>query len=443
MPNQCEIIIMDTVNHKITQTPPNKNNNFIKNNNLLTLLTTLSLLTAIAGCGNKEAAPPTVRPALTYKIPASGGTEIDVYSGEIRARVEADHAFRINGKIIKRLVDAGANVKRGQVLAQLDPLDAKLNADAARAQVNAQQTEADFADAELKRFRDLFTKGFVSQSALDQKINLANASRARLDAQKASANVSLNQAGYATLVAEMDGVVTQVLAEAGQVVNAGQAVMKVANPKEKELLIAVPEAKMSEFRQDKKGAQDKRPIRVHLWSSPEKNYPATVREIAGAADPTTRTYAARLSITGADDIGLGMSAYAAFVGSDAAGTFAVPLSSLYVKGDTKGDTKGNSTGVWQIAADGKVTFKVVTVVQYRETTALISATTIKAGDSIVAAGVHKLRDGEVVKPIMDTQVKGDGKVAYTMDSPNAPGAAPAIAEIQIKQFDQSSPTAKQ
>jgi membrane fusion protein, multidrug efflux system len=140
-----------------------------------------------------------------------------------------------------------------------------------------------------------------------------------------------------------------------------------------------------------------------------------VREIAGAADPTTRTYAARLSIAGADDIGLGMSAYAAFVGSDAEGTFAVPLSSLYVK--------GNNTGVWQIATDGKVTFQAVTVVQYRETTALISATAIKAGDSIVAAGVHKLRDGEVVKPIVDTQVKGDGKVAYMTDTPNSHSVA--------------------
>jgi membrane fusion protein, multidrug efflux system len=377
----------------------------------------LSMLVFIGACSKSEPPPTAPRPALAYKITNTSGVDLDVYSGEIRARQEADHAFRVGGKIQKRLVDAGATVKRGQALAQLDPQDVRLAADAARAQVSAQQTEAEFAEAELKRFRDLFQKGFVSQSALDQKINLANAARARLDAQKASANVSLNQAGYATLLAETDGVVTQVMAEAGQVVAAGQAVMKVANPRERELAITVPEAKIGDFRSaaSLKGAAKgestpNRAIRVHLWSAPEKVYPGRVREIAGAADPVTRTYAVRVSLTEVDDaIGLGMSAFAAFAGTDAAGSFSVPLSSVYAKGST--------TGVWVIAADGKVTLKPVTVIQYRERTALVSSQTVKPGDTIVAAGVHKLRDGEVVKAIVDTEVKGDGKVALAPASP--------------------------
>jgi RND family efflux transporter MFP subunit len=288
--------------------------------------------------------------------------------------------------------------------------------------VTAQQTEADFADAELKRYRDLFSKGFISQSALDQKINVANAARARLDAQKATANVSLNQAGYATLVAQTDGVVTQVTAEAGQVVAQGQAVLKIANPNELELAISIPESRIGDFR----GANLKRPIRVHLWSKPEIFYAGKVREVSGAADATTRTYAVRIAVTvgkeNKDSVGLGMSAFAAFVGSEEPGSFAVPLSALYAK--------GSNIGVWQIGPDGKVTLKPVTVMQYRETNALVTSTQVKPGDTIVAAGVQKLRDGEVVKPLVDPQVKGDGKVAFVPNAaPNATPAGPGIPQL--------------
>jgi len=377
---------------------------------LTTLAAVATLLALMAGCSKQDAPASVIRPALAYKVTAGGGADLDVYSGEIRSQHEVDHAFRVGGKIARRLVDAGATVKRGQPLAELDPQDVKLAADAARAQVSAQQTEADFANAELKRYRDLFTKGFISQSALDQKINLANAAAAKLDAQKASANVSINQAGYATLLAQIDGVVTQVNAEAGQVVAQGQAILRVANPSELELVIAVPESRIGDFR----GANLKRPIRVHLWSSPETFYQGTVREVSGAADAVARTYAARVSVAVPPGqkaaIGLGMSAFAAFVGVDAPGTFAVPLSALYAQ--------GSNIGVWKIAADGSVTLKPVTVVQYRETNALVKSDAIKPGDIIVAAGVQKLREGQVVKPLVDPAVKGDGKVAQ----------APASAE---------------
>jgi len=385
------------------------NNKINKFKSLATNLVLSTLLLTLLSCSKQATVTDTIRPALAYKITANSRTDIDVYAGEIRARIEADHAFRVGGKMNKRLVDAGASVKRGQALAQLDPQDVKLTSEAARAQVNAQQTEADFATAELKRFRELFMKGFVSQSALDQKINVSNAALARLDAQKATANVAVNQASYTTLVAEMDGVVAQVMVEAGQVVVAGQAVMKIANPREKELIIFIPEAKISAFRQEAAAKNKvKRSIRVHLSSNPEKFYAAAIREIGGVADTVTRTYTARIAINAEnEDIVLGMSGFAAFEGASTQDAIAVPLSSLYVR--------GNVTGIWQISADNKVSLKPVTVLQYRETTALIRSSTLKIGDSIVAAGVHKLLEGEMVKPIVDKEVKGDGKVAYAID----------------------------
>ena len=379
----------------------------------------LTLAFGLGGCTKQDTNPVQARPALAYKIPPTSGVDSEVFAGDIHARVEADHAFRVAGKIAQRLVDAGAVVKKGQALARIDGQDIKYAADAGKAQVAAQQTEAEFADAELKRFQDLFGKGFVNKSALDQKVNVANAAKARLDAARAQSSVSINQEGYATLTAETNGVVTQVMAEAGQVVAAGQAVMKIANPQEKELSISVPEAKLGEFKG--KGAVP-RELRVALWSNPGKYYKAKIREVGGAADPVTRTYAVRVTLLEIDDaIQLGMSAYAVFAGANEADTLAVPLSSLYVRDKT--------TGVWQIATDGKVALKAVTVIQYRETSAVIKATngSVKPGDLIVAAGVHKLREGEVVKPILDPVVTGDGKVANAPAPMAAPEAEPKHA----------------
>lgn len=386
---------------------------------------------ALASCQQPELTTQAPRPALAYQIKAGAGAETELYAGEIRARFEADHAFRVGGKIVQRLLDTGVKVKQGQVLARLDPQDTKLASDAAVSQVAAQKTEADFAENELTRYRDLFAKGFISQSALDQKNSLANAAKARLDAVRAQAAVSINQAGYATLVAEMDGVVTQVFAEAGQVVTAGQAVMRIANPKEKELAISAAESKLADFR--KVFAQPGVPanLRVALWSQPGKYYSARIREISAAADAVTRTYAVRLSLQNPDEaIQLGMSAYAVFAAANETNTLTVPLSAIYVKGDPTGDPKRDTAGVWLIAADGKVSLKAITVLQYRETTAFIEPAAggvggIKAGDLIVAAGVHKLREGEIVKPIIDPIIKGDGKVAYLPG--NSASDAPLIA----------------
>lgn len=370
----------------------------------VTLVVALGVLAGTAGCSKIEPSTNNLRPALAYRVGSLSGIETDLYPGEIRARHEADHAFRISGKMVARLVDAGSLVKRGQPLARLDPQDTKLAADATNANAAAAETEATFADAEYRRFKGLFAKGFVSQSALDQKLNVANAAKARLESARAQASVSINQAGYAVLTAEQDGVVTQVMAESGQVVAAGQAVLRIANPAEKELSISVPEAKIGEFRSAGAKGTAPKALRVATWSFPDKYYQAKVREVGAAADPVTRTYPVRVSIQDTDDsVQLGMTAFALFVGAGDADTLAVPLSSLYVKGAI--------TGVWLIAADGKVSLKPVTVLQYKENVALVK-NGIKAGDLIVAAGVHKLREGEVVKPVTDPQVTGDGKVAH-------------------------------
>ena len=206
----------------------------------------------------------------------------------------------------------------------------------------------------------------------------------------------------------MDGVVTQVMAESGQVVAAGQAVMRIADPGKKELAISAPESKIADFRRLGINGSQVRDLRVATWAQPDKYYAAKVREVSAAADPLTRTYAIRVSLQNADDnVQLGMSAFAVFIGGNEAESIAVPLSALYVKKSSAGMV----TGVWQIDAGGRVSLMAVDVIQYKEDAAIVKGG-LKIGDLIVAAGVHKLREGEVVKPIVDPRVTGDRKVAH-------------------------------
>lgn len=366
---------------------------------IIVLASVAASLGSLNGCSKADAETNVVRPALVFKVGQNAGIDAEVYPGEVHSRVEADMGFRIGGKMIARLVDQGATVKQGQPLARLDPQDVKLAADASRANVSATKAEYDFAEAEANRFKTLLDKTFISQSAYDAKVNTRDAAKARYESAQAQAAMNMNQTGYATLLADQDGVVTQVMAEAGQMVAQGQSVMRIANPREREVAITVSESRISEFRAEK----DSKQLHIKLSSAPDKLYPAKVREIGAAADPATRTYPVRVSFIKADDdVKLGMSAYVAFLGATNGGQIAVPLSSIYQQGD--------KTLVWVVGADNKLVPRHVSIVKYRENAALVTGP-IKAGDLIVAAGVHKLREGQVVKPVTDPLITGNNQVA--------------------------------
>ena len=212
-----------------------------------------------------------------------------LYTGEVRARYESDLAFRIGGKIVERRVDVGAVVKPGQLLARLDPADAGLNAEAARAQLAAAENEFAYARAEVLRYRDLVAKNFVSRSVLDAKETAFRSATARVEQARAQASVAGRQAGYTSLLADQPGVITAVGAEVGQVVKDSAVVMKLARDGEREVLIAVPESRIGEL---KKAGR----VEVRLWTQPDVALAGRVREIAPSADAATRTYAVRVSI---------------------------------------------------------------------------------------------------------------------------------------------------
>jgi RND family efflux transporter MFP subunit len=280
-------------------------------------------------------------------------------------------------------VDAGARVTRGQVLARLDPEDAKLASQAAHAQLASAESDFALARSELDRYADLLARKFISQSAFDVKQNAFNASRARAEQARSQAAITGNQASYTTLAADADGVVISVSAEPGQVVTAGQPVLRLARAGEKEVVLNAPESQLARF----KPGQE---VTIGLWADPANVFRGRVREIAGGADPVTRTYTVRVATIDAPaGAQLGMTANVIFNPAGDSRQVLLPLSAL----------AGERTqpAVWVVdPATSQVRLKPVTVGQYREDGVSITGG-LAEGDVVVTAGVHKLRAGQAVR----------------------------------------------
>ncbi len=349
------------------------------------LLGTLALTLAftLAGCGNGKAVTEPVRPVLTQKVAAGAAATRDVYSGEVRARHEADLGFRVAGKIVARTVDAGARVAKGQVLARLDPEDARLAAEGARAQLAAAEGDLALAKSELERHADLLAKRFISASAFDAKKNAFNASQARFEQMKSQSAISANQAAYTTLFADAGGVVTAVHAEPGQVVAPGQPVLKLARSGEKEVVVNAPEGQLGRFRV----GED---VALSLWAEPGKSFRGRIREVAGGADPVTRTYQVKVSaLDPPASAQIGMTASVHFQPALDAALVLLPLSAIA--------GERGAPAVWIVdPKTSKVQLRRVKVGQFREDGATILEG-LAPGEIVVTAGVHKLRAEQLVR----------------------------------------------
>lgn len=339
------------------------------------------LALALVACKTEEKSAPPVRTVLVQTVTATKGSGIMLLNGEVRARHESDLGFRVGGKVIARLVDVGTVVHPGQILARLDATDLQHTQQAARAQVAAAESDLALAKAELARSADLLARQFVSQSAYDAKLSLFQAAQARFEQAREQAAVSRNQTGYAALTADHAGVVIAVLTEAGQVVGAGQPVIRLAQSGELEVVVAVAEDDLPRIRSAGK-------VAVKLWARPELALQAKVREIAAAADPASRTFTVRLSLVAPPaNLPLGLTA-----------TVELPVSGLdgiQVPGAAVVNT-GQGPRVW-VVENGKTVSRAVRVSRYRDEDIVLNAG-LKAGDRVVVAGANLLTAGMVVTP---------------------------------------------
>ena len=345
-------------------------------------LALLALPSLLAACHPAEPSPDPARPVLTMIVTPGAFAGHDVYSGELRARYETDLGFRVGGKIEARLVDAGARVRKGEPLARLDPQDARLAARAASAQVASAQADATLARAELERYRDLLARKFISASAFDAKQNAHDAAQARLEQARSQAAITTNQTQYTTLVADADGVVMSTMAEPGQVVTAGQPVLRLARDGEKEVVVNAPEGELTRFHVGDAA-------RVSLWADSAHPLQGRVREIAGGADPATRTYAVRISVTDPPPTAqLGMTANVALRGFESTRVL-LPLSAL------AHERVDPAVYVFDPATQ-RVKLRKVSIGEFREDGVVVTAG-LDAGERVVVGGVQKLRPDEPVR----------------------------------------------
>ncbi|MFD1987459.1 efflux RND transporter periplasmic adaptor subunit [Mesorhizobium newzealandense] len=356
----------------------------------------------LAGCSQEKAeVKDIIRPVKVVEIAQTHDTRTLSYSGSVRARTESALAFRVNGKITERLVDIGQHVASGDVLARIDPIDYDLSVKSAQAALDAAERQVETVELARKRAEQLFAKNFAPKSQLEQATLTYDQAVATRDSARSTLDQAKNQVGYTDLKADRDGIVTAVNADVGQVVGSGTPVVTVAVDGEKEVLIAVPEMEIAEFKPGKV-------VKAGFWSDDRLALEGKVREVAGSADPQSRTFAVRVSLPGDSRVLLGMTANIEASAANERRLVSVPLSALA--------EQGSQSIVWTVdrGAD-TVHARTVKVAEFAADGVRV-AEGLKPGDVVVAAGTQFMTENLKVKLAGDTvlqsaSVAGDDRDA--------------------------------
>jgi RND family efflux transporter MFP subunit len=302
------------------------------------------------------------------------------FTGVISARVQSNLGFRVPGKVIERLVDIGETVRAGQPLMRMDPTDLELALAAREKAVAAARALAVQTAADEARHRELRKAGWSTQQKYDEVKAALDATTAQLEAAEAEAKVARNEVSYALLLADVDGTVVDTLAEPGQVVAAGQTVVRLAHVGPREATVNLPETVRPAI-----GS----PAQARLYGSSRADSPARLRQLSDAADPATRTYEARYVLEGeAARAPLGATVTVRVATSEAGEAAEVPIGALH--------DDGKSTGLWVLDPEtSSVSFHVVRVRQIAAETAIVDG--VRSGERVVALGAHLLHQGERVR----------------------------------------------
>ena len=329
--------------------------------------------------------PPIVRLATAERV---AGSERG-FTGVIGARVQSNLGFRVAGKIVERLVDVGQPVKAGQPLMRIDETDLRLALTAKRNAVAAARASAVQTAADERRYAQLVSDGWAPRQRYDQAKAAVDTAQAQLAAAEAEARVAENEATYSTLVADTDGTVVETLGEPGQVVSAGQTVVRLAQAGPREAVVALPETIRPAI-----GS----PAEAGLYGRDERRYTAHLRQLSDSADTQTRTYEARYVLDGeAAAAPLGATITLWLPSQPDQPQLQVPLGALL--------DDGGKVGVWVLdSATSTVHFRPVRLARVTAETAVISG--LSSGDTVVSLGAHLLREGARVRPASDAGRNG-------------------------------------
>ena len=342
---------------------------------------------SLAACTPAPAPQEPVRAVKVMAVGASNFQSTPEFAGEVRPRIESRLGFRVAGKLVRRQADLGQRVKAGQALAQLDPQDLRLAADSARAQVAAVLTNRDLAAADFKRYAALKDQNFISAAELERRETTLKAAQAQLDQAQAQLSAQRNQAGYATLVADVAGVVTGVDAEPGQVVSAGTPVVRIAQDGPRDVVFSVPEDKVAMVRI---GSD----VAIRVWSG-NRNLAGKVREVSASADPVTRTFQVKVSIDGPDAPALGSTVTVLPQSLGHAGATIIKLPTNALR------QEGLATAVWVLDPRTMLLKSQPVQIATADGNEAVIASGLQPGMLVVVAGVHVLSPGQKVTLYQD------------------------------------------
>jgi RND family efflux transporter MFP subunit len=351
--------------------------------NLFSLRSSIVVFTALTlvACGKEEAPIEPLRAVKVLKVGESGvASDLD-FSGEVRARVESNLGFRVAGKLLNRPAEVGQRVKAGQLLAQIDPQDYRATADAAEAQLVAAQTNRDVAGADLKRYQDLHAQGFISMAELQRREAAFISAQAQWKQAQAQSSVQGNQSGYTRLLADGAGIVTSVDASAGQVVAAGQPVVRLALDGPRDVVFSVPEDKLGLLK-----AGDK--VKVRQWVDGQV-LEAVVRDVSASADAVTRTFVAKAALPKEAAPVLGSTVTVSLgLGKAVAKAIKLPTSALRLEAGT--------TSVWVLDTNTMTVKSQAIEVNTADGNYAVVTSGLQNGDQVVLSGVHVLTTGQKV-----------------------------------------------
>ncbi|HLR16925.1 MAG TPA: efflux RND transporter periplasmic adaptor subunit [Alcanivoracaceae bacterium] len=357
----------------------------LKNKKLIYGWLLSSMFLLLTACDTQEDEQEPIRPVRVVALTQSNIVPEMVLSGEVRARVESRLGFRVPGKIQERRVELGDKVKKGDLIARLEPSGEQLTVRAAEARVQSIRADLKLAQTELERVQALHQKGYASPTEYDRyKIQVDNA-RAGLQQAQADLNMARNQLEYTQLVADENGVVVQVAADAGEVVSAGQPVVQIAREDILEVEVFIPE--------DKKALAEQGQATLTLYTLPDQKFVGKLREISASVDPFTRMFKARYQFVDApSNVALGQVATVLLSSEQQITGLTLPLRALVGKGD--------DTHVWVFNEEtGTVALTPVQPLGVSGNSVMVAG--LEVGAQVVTAGVHVLVEGQRVRPVAE------------------------------------------
>jgi RND family efflux transporter MFP subunit len=336
----------------------------------------------LSACSKEEPAPEPVRPVLFIEVKPQAQESLGRFAGNIAARYESTLGFRVSGRIAQRSVDVGAQVKKGDMLAVLDPTDQQNQVRSTQGDLARVEAQLINAQANARRQQELFDRGVGAQAALDVAVTDLKTTQSSYDQAKAAMQQAKDQLSYSELRADHDAVVTEWKVEAGQVVSAGEQVVTLARPDIKEAVIDLPAQLSDQLPSDVV-------FKVASQLEPEINTTATVRELEPQAESTTRTRRARLTLADTP---------AAFrLGTAISVTLSSAIKPRIELPTTTVQEIDGKTQIWVIDMQNQtVSPRVVTVVS-RSDDSVVLAGGVNNGDRVVTAGVNSLKPGQKIK----------------------------------------------